>query len=108
MAHTTVVLDKRSKKKDGTYPVKIRITHNGEFYHSVNISISEAQWNEDKKNIINHPLAAKYNNLISSRKLEIDRQLIDLTDSRKIHKMDIKQLKTTLAQEVENTVKLTQ
>lgn len=102
MAHSTVVLDKRSPQKDGTYPIKLRITHKGEFYINLKISVLESQWREvvDQKDlksktglVINHDLAARYNNFISSRKLEIDKKLLDLADSRKILAMDSAQLK---------------
>lgn len=105
MSHATLILDKRSAKKDGTYPIKIRVSHRGEFYLSTGRSVTLEQWcTSDSKGIltgavVNHPLAARYNALINSRKLEVDKRLLALTDSRDILKMDNAQLREYLLQD---------
>lgn len=108
MAHSTIILDTRSRKKDGTYPIKIRITHKGEFYINMELNVTVDQWGiiESKGNkslksgaVINHSLANRYNALIASRKLEIDKRLLSLSDSREILRMDNSKLKDYLLQD---------
>lgn len=49
--------------------------------------------------VVGHRLEAKYNSYINSRKLEIDKRLLELTESRAILKMSNKQLKEYLLQD---------
>lgn len=105
MSHATLILDKRAAKKYGTYPTKIRITYRGEFYISTEVSVTAEQWAvSDNKGIqtgavVSHHLAGRFNALINSRKLEVDKRIIALTDSRAILKMDNAQLKQHLRQD---------
>lgn len=94
MAHTTLILDTRSAKKDGTYPLKIRVSHKGEFYFALKIYLFPEQL--ENGTVIDHPLAARHNNLIATKKLEIDRKLIELQESGELDRLTSAQLKQIL------------
>lgn len=45
MISVKIILDKRSKKKDGTHPLKLRIVHNRQTYHiSLGYSVKLKEW----------------------------------------------------------------
>lgn len=47
MITAKIILDTRTKKKNGTYPLKLRIVHNRQTYHtSLKYSIFEKDWDE--------------------------------------------------------------
>ncbi len=49
MASVKLYLDKRNKKKDGTYPLKLTVSHQQKVLHvALNISIPEENWIGDK------------------------------------------------------------
>lgn len=53
MATVNIILDTRSKKKDNTYPLKIRIIHNRDCCHvPLGYSVYEKDWNETKQIIL--------------------------------------------------------
>ena len=48
---STILLDKRFQRKDGSYPVKLRITFNRQQkYYSVGKHLSEVEWEQVKEN----------------------------------------------------------
>jgi hypothetical protein len=49
MANVKFYLDKRAQKQDGTYPLKLFISHNEKkFFVSLNVSIPKENWIGDK------------------------------------------------------------
>lgn len=44
MANEKIILDKRSKKKDGTYPIKIYLRHNREILIATGYSCEESEF----------------------------------------------------------------
>lgn len=66
MASVKLYLDKRSKKKDGTYPIKLTVTHGKAFHIPLDVSIPEENWIGGKieggiknKNFLNSYLLAR-------------------------------------------------
>ncbi|RIJ45514.1 site-specific integrase [Maribellus luteus] len=75
---TSILQDKRIKRKDGTYAVKLRITYNRiQKYYPINVHLSEDEW----KNIFADPQNKSskkkllYFNEVENRALEIIRHL---------------------------------
>ncbi|MDR0348494.1 MAG: hypothetical protein LBH90_03245 [Tannerella sp.] len=48
MASVKFYLDKRSKKQDGTFPLKLTVTHKKPFHIPLGISIPEENWIDGK------------------------------------------------------------
>ncbi|MFV0546901.1 MAG: phage integrase SAM-like domain-containing protein [Bacteroides sp.] len=81
-------LDKRRAKRDGTYPVKLRIIHNERFFVSTNFSAHENNWDDDKytnnepnfktKNASLRNILSNIENIIF--RLEIDGKLKQTSD----------------------------
>jgi integrase len=52
MVTVNLILDTRSKKKDGTHPVKLRIVHNRKTYHlSLGYSVTAKEWDDTAQKI---------------------------------------------------------
>ena len=77
MASVRFYLDKRSLKKDGTYPLKLTVTHKKPFHISLDISIPEENWinNKIEGNIKNKKFLNSY---ISSRLACVENYLLTL------------------------------
>lgn len=66
MATAKLTLDTRSTKKDGTYPIKLYVSHRGEdFFISTNISVKTDDWKGKEK----EPTKSKSLNLILNQML---------------------------------------
>lgn len=53
MASTKVFLDRRRAKANGTFPLKIRVTHQQDsFVYSLSIYINETQWDEPHQQVL--------------------------------------------------------
>ncbi len=96
MARVTILLDTRSQKKNGTYPLKIRVAHRGEFYIPLQIDLRLDQWAQDR--VTGHPLMKRHNLFINARKLEIERQLLALDEQHRLETMSSAVLKQYIAQ----------
>ena len=105
MATSSLYFDKRSPRKDGTCPIKIRIAHHGKFYISTNIYILPEQWNEAKSTVIGHTAAAAFNRSLLTRKLQLDKLLAELSETPKIERMTILQVKDFITEKESTPVK---
>lgn len=75
MANAKLTLDKRRRKTDGTYPVKIAISHNQRTaYISLGISIPADAWDERK----NRPKQPHLAPILSARLAEVQGALLSL------------------------------
>ena len=73
MATVKFVLYKSNKRKDGSYPVCLRVSKKGKLkYIDLKLSSLEGQWNEDTCRFKNHnrvnPNYELYNGLLSPKK----------------------------------------
>ena len=56
MATAKIYLDKRKAKADGTFPLRITISHRGNTAHmTLGIAIRADQWNAATSKVTNHP-----------------------------------------------------
>ncbi|MCL2597135.1 MAG: phage integrase SAM-like domain-containing protein [Paludibacter sp.] len=90
---TTIYLDKRSQKKNGKYPVKLRLQFKGkQIYFLTGIDVELNNFKDgtaigsDKK----------YQPVIYAKKLRFDSRILDLERCNKLKEFDCKQLKTYL------------
>jgi site-specific recombinase XerD len=80
MASIKLYLDKRSKKKDGTFPLKLTVTHKKPFHIPLDVSIPKENWVDNKiegniknKAFLNNYIKARYSsveNLLLTLKLQ--------------------------------------
>lgn len=96
MATSKFYLDRRSKMKDGRFPLKISVSHKGKTtLISLGVALAESQWDENKCKITGIPERAALNSFITRRKLEVDTALLDMSETG--GEMDVSSLKKRLA-----------
>lgn len=80
----SVVLRKKSRK-DGTYPLALRVTSNRtSTYIYLKQYIKESEWDAETQRVKkSHPNSVWLNNLILARKAEVNDQLLQLTTQKK-------------------------
>ena len=77
MASATLYLDKRSRKKDGTYPLKVTISHKGQTARiALEISLAANQWDGEARKVVAHPNKIYLNNFIGQRLIDIRNALL--------------------------------
>ena len=86
MVTIKVFLDKRKIKKDNTYPICLRIYHNGaSTTRSTKIDVMESQWDDNKKAVKkNHPTALALNRLLTKQVADLQSTLL-LADDQKVN-----------------------
>lgn len=93
MASAKLYLDTRSRKKDGTFPLKITITHKGVFQINLGIDLKEDEWEDGK--VIGNKRAKVFNLSIQSRFVYVQNQLLQLGNA-KLKGLSNKELKALL------------
>ncbi len=85
MASIKIVLDKRRAKTDGTYPVKLRLTHQSKTSNlSCNIYLDEKEWDLKRQEVKpSHQNYQKLNFKLSKLRLEIQEVILDFESKRK-------------------------
>lgn len=79
MATTKFYLDTRTARKDGTFPLKLNLSHNGKnVLISLGVSLLPGQWDSVRCKIKGAPNGAFLNAFITQRKLEIDAALLEI------------------------------
>lgn len=78
MASVKAVLRKKENKKDGTYPLAVRITKDrkSSFIH-LGHQLKPEQWDEASCQVKKHPNAVRLNNLIIQKIAELTNQVIE-------------------------------
>lgn len=95
MANEKIILDKRSKKKDGTYPIKIYLRHNREILIATGYSCEESEF-------ANGLLSKRHDNYkVKNAKLKsmlsmVEMEMISMSTSGKLEDMTDKELKSHL------------
>ena len=95
MANEKIILDKRSKKKDGTYPIKIYLRHNREILIATGYSCEESEF-------ANGLLSKRHDNYkVKNAKLKsmlsmVEMEMISMSASGKLEDMTDKELKSHL------------
>lgn len=81
---TRIYMDKRSAKKDGTYPLKFSVTYKKVFtLIPSGITLLLEHWDEKNNKVIKHPLRANLNQIIKERLSTIDFCLLGLKKTPK-------------------------
>lgn len=85
MSSIKIILWKHRKKKDGSFPLRLRITHNRKTrYIFIGHHIQEKDWDEVKSTVKkSHPNSTRLNNLIIQKLAEANQTLIDLETEKK-------------------------
>ena len=92
MASVKLYLDARSPKKDGTFPLKLTITHQKPFHISLDVSIPKENWIENK---IEGKIKNKkfLNTHIQARLSSVENYLLTLKLQEKLDKLTPQELK---------------
>lgn len=101
MATAKFNLDKRSLKKDGTYPVKIYITHISTFRIGTQFSASEDKWNGDKFST-KEPNYKVKNFALQKLMSKVEYLLMTLEENGKLKGTTDKQLSDFIKTEISN------
>lgn len=89
---------------DAPSPIKVSISKNGKTaYITIGIKVHPSQWDKKTQLVSNHPQKTMLNNLIQTKKLEIERKLIELGEDGKLANMSAFGIKDLLT-EKEKTV----
>ena len=92
MASVKCYLDKRSKKQDGTFPLKLTVTHKKPFHIPLDISIPEQNW-VDNKIEGDIPNKAFLNNYIKLKYTGVENLLLRLKLDGRLNKITPDKLK---------------
>lgn len=93
MATVKLLLDNRTQKKDGTYPLKLSISHKTETtYIGLDISVKKDQWNGT--DIIDHPKEKRFNSVIHSKLIQAENILFQL--SGKTSRLSLQEIKISI------------
>lgn len=94
MATATLYLDKRARKKDGTYPLKVTISHKGNTARiALGLSLASDQWDEKARKVVAHTSKQMLNNFITQRLLNIRNALLQLQTQGALHNKSITQVR---------------
>lgn len=93
---TKLYLDKRNAGGGGKklYPIKISINSHGDTaYIGTGIKVAEEQWDVDERKVVSHPLKGRLNLMLSTKKLDVDNAIYQLTKSGKLKGLTITEVK---------------
>lgn len=94
MATISYNLDTRRPRKDGTYPLRLRVCHrNSCFYISSGISLEKSQWDSKTQKVIGHKNSDRLNLYISKERLRVEDILIGLKSSGELDGMSLDELR---------------
>jgi integrase len=94
MASVTYYLDKRSRKKDGTYPLKLTVSHKQKPFHvPLDVSVPEANW-IDNRIEGDVPNRSFLNSYIRARFSAVENLLLRLKLNGKLDKTSPEELKS--------------
>lgn len=101
MATATLYLDTRRRRDDGTYPLKITVSHHGRVAHiPLGIHIRRDQWDRKRRQVVQHPLKQFYNQFLASRLADVTAALIRLKESGKFAGKTITQVRDLVQAEI--------
>lgn len=96
MASVTLSLDKRNKRKDGTYTLKLAVNHKDDFLVNLKIYLREDQWENGL--VVNHNQRKFLNTVIEERLISVKNLIIKLGNDGTLKTLSAKELK----QKIEN------
>lgn len=85
MASIKFYLDKRSKRKDNRFPLKLGITHKQSYtLISTNVFLLDDQWDKTKERVVNHPKKQFFNTYLTKFSLDIETELLNMLSEGKL------------------------
>lgn len=97
MAHTKFYFDTRHFRSDNTAPLKLGLNAGGKsVLIPLNVYLSENQWDDFHRRIINHPQQQFYNVFIRGRKQIADTTILRLIESGAISSMSLADIKEAI------------
>lgn len=102
MVRLNLLLEKRYKRKDGKFALKISLARNGHtFYISLGVFIKEEDWDKIAQKITGENNRT-INNFVQQRKVALEEQLLDLQKNGRLRTLSDVQLLSLLKGETEN------
>lgn len=100
----SISLDKRRSKKDGTFPVIMRLGHNERTTSiPLDISVSEKDWDDKnkqvKKSYVGLSSVTRLNNLIQKKKADAMDKILKLSELGELNTLSVSSLRDKLTQE---------
>lgn len=95
MAKSFLKLDSRRPLRDGTFPIKIAVSHGTNLYLSTGISVSTDLWNAEAGKVIGAS-AKRINDTLSTLLVRVQSEVLALRESGRFHKMSNAELKAVL------------
>jgi len=101
MAKVKLILDTRSKKKDGTYPIKIRLSHKTKsYYDNTGVSVTKSEWDEEEGEIIGSlPIKKQMNLKLKRHLMQLQVALLEVETTRHISYMSPEELMNCIKQQ---------
>jgi site-specific recombinase XerD len=99
MATINFYLDTRATGADKPAPLKISIRHrNKATYVPTGVSLLPEQWDELAHKVVNHPRKAAYNNIIAHRILDVESEVLRLSEQGVLSFMKMAELRAAIMQ----------
>lgn len=99
MATINFYLDTRATGADKPAPLKISIRHrNKATYVPTGVSLLPEQWDELARKVVNHPRKAAYNNIIAHRILDVESEVLRLSEQGVLSFMKMAELRAAIMQ----------
>ena len=106
MASAKLFLDTRTAKKDGTYSLRIIVSHkNKTFIISPNVSIAKEQWDGTLMQVIMHPQRKVLNIYIAKMLADIKASLYELEMSGRLRNMSMPEVRDYVNERMEREEK---
>ncbi|HZV71369.1 MAG TPA: site-specific integrase [Saprospiraceae bacterium] len=101
MISVKIVLDERTKKKDGRSPLKLRIVHNRKTYHiTLDKNLLACDWDDNnqrvKSNCKDIQNTTRFNAILNGRKQEVYDLLVKLQDEGHLNDMPFSKIRSFL------------
>lgn len=109
MATINFYLDTRVTGNDKPAPLKISIRHrNKATYVPTGISLLPEQWDDITRKVVNHPRKAAYNNIIAHRILDVESEVLRLSEQGVLSFMKMAELRAAVMQILDPQVEIDQ
>ena len=99
MAKINFYLDTRASGLDKPAPLKISIRHrNQSTFIPTGISLLPEQWDDITRKVVNHPRKAAYNNMLAHRILDVESEVLRLSEQGVLSFMKMTDLRAAIMQ----------
>lgn len=99
MAKINFYLDTRASGLDKPAPLKISIRHrNQSTFIPTGISLLPEQWDDIARKVVNHPRKAAYNNMLAHRILDVESEVLRLSEQGVLSSMKMTDLRAAIMQ----------